>query len=146
MTDFRTLYEAKRSSAEEIAAQVENGWLLGMDAGAAQTPTLISAIAGRARRGELEGVKVQTLLDVYPLEFLADDSLFGRLTSEAWFSGGGSRRAVNAGYGDIIPNYYRDVPVLSAAATAMTPSWFRSRPWTSTAGFPCPPSAPTARP
>lgn len=110
MTDFRTLYEAKRTTAEELAARVESGWLLGMDAGAAQTPTLISAIAKRARQGELEGVKVQTLLDVYPLEFLADNSLFGKLTSEAWFSGGGSRRAVNGGFGDIIPNYYRDIP------------------------------------
>ena len=110
MTDFRELYAAKRTSAEEIASRVESGWLIGMDAGASQTPDIISAIAARARRDELSGVKVQTLLDVYPLEYLADASLFGKLTSEAWFSGGGSRKAVNGGYGDIIPNYYRDVP------------------------------------
>ena len=108
--NYQAEYEAKRTSAEALAAQVQSGWLIGMDAGAAQTPTIMSAIAGRARRDEIAGVKVQTLLDVYPLEYLADNSLFGKLTSEAWFSGGGSRRAVNGGYGDIIPNYYRDIP------------------------------------
>ena len=110
MSDYKELYNAKLSTAEELAARVESGWLIGMDAGAAQTPTIISAIAARARKDEIAGVKVQTLLDVYPLEFLADNSLFGKLTSEAWFSGGGSRRAVNGGFGDIIPNYYRDIP------------------------------------
>ena len=108
--NYQAEYEAKKTTAEALAAQVESGWLIGMDAGAAQTPTIVSAIAERARNNEISGVKVQTLLDVYPLEFLQDNSLFGRLTSEAWFSGGGSRKAVNGGYGDIIPNYYRDIP------------------------------------
>ena len=110
MADFGKMYEAKRTTAEELAARVESGWLLGMDAGAAQTPAILGALAERARKGEVQGVKVQSLLDVYPLDFLADNSLFGKLTSEAWFSGGGSRRAINGGFGDIIPNYYRDVP------------------------------------
>ena len=108
--DYQELYKAKHTTAEALAAQVQNGWLIGMDAGASQTPTIISALAARARNNEIAGVRVQTLLDVYPLEYLADNSLFGKLTSEAWFSGGGSRRAVNGGYGDIIPNYYRDIP------------------------------------
>ena len=110
MADFGKMYEAKRTTAEELAARVESGWLLGMDAGAAQTPAILGALAERARKGEVQGVKVQSLLDVYPLDFLADNSLFGKLTSEAWFSGGGSRRAINGGFGDIIPNYYRDIP------------------------------------
>ena len=108
--DYRALYQEKLTDAASIAARVENGWLLGMDAGAAQTPTILSALAGRARAGEVSGVKVQSLLDVYPLEFLADNTLLGKITSEAWFSGGGSRRAVNGGFGDVIPNYYRDIP------------------------------------
>ena len=108
--DLKELYAAKLTGARELAARVESGWLLGMDAGAAQTPTILSALADRARAGEVSGVRVQSLLDVYPLEFLADNSLLGKITSEAWFSGGGSRRAVNGGFGDVIPNYYRDIP------------------------------------
>ena len=108
--DYRALYQEKKTDAQELAARVGDGWLLGMDAGAAQTPTILGAICARAREGGVSGVRVQSLLDVYPLDFLADDSLFGKITSEAWFSGGGSRRAVNGGFGDVIPNYYRDIP------------------------------------
>ena len=108
--DYRALYQEKLTDAASLAARVENGWVLAMDAGAAQTPTILGALTERARAGEVSGVKVQSLLDVYPLEFLTDAGLFGKITSEAWFSGGGSRRAVNGGYGDVIPNYYRDIP------------------------------------
>ena len=108
--DYRALYEEKRTDAASIAARFEDNWLVGMDSSCSQTPTILGAVAGRARAGGLSGVRVQSLLDVYPLEFFADNSLFGKITSEAWFSGGGSRRAVNGGYGDVIPNYYRDVP------------------------------------
>ena len=110
MNDLEALYQKKRSTAQELAARVEDGWLIGMDAAASMTPTIMSALAQRARAGQVKGVRIQTLLDVVPLEFLEDSSLFGKLTGEAWFSGGGSRKAVNAGYADVIPNYYRDAP------------------------------------
>ena len=110
MTDFRTLFEARRSTAEELAGRVESGWLIGMDAAVAGTPTILAALAERAKRDEVKGVRVQTLLDVYPYAFYADNSLYGKLTGEAWFSGGGARKAVNGGWADTIPNYYRDAP------------------------------------
>ena len=110
MTDYQALYDSKRTTAADIAGRVENGWLIGMDAGAAHTPAIMSAIADRARRDELKGVRVQTLLDVYPLEFYAENELFGKLTGESWFAGGGARKAVNGGFSDFIPNYYRDIP------------------------------------
>ena len=112
MTDFGTLYEAKRSTAEDLAARVESGWLIGMDAAVAGAPCILEALAKRAGKDELKGVRIQTLLDVYPYPFYADNSLFGKLTGEAWFSGGGARKAVNAGFADTIPNYYRDCPGL----------------------------------
>ena len=81
-----------------------------MDAAVAGTPTILAALAERAKRDEVKGVRVQTLLDVYPYAFYADNSLYGKLTGEAWFSGGGARKAVNGGWADTIPNYYRDAP------------------------------------
>ena len=62
--DYQELYKAKHTTAEALAAQVQNGWLIGMDAGASQTPTIISALAARARNNEIAGVRVQTLLYV----------------------------------------------------------------------------------
>lgn len=110
MTDFKKLYEARKTTAQELAARVEDGWLIGMDAAAAQTPAIISAIAERAGQDQLRGVKVQTLLDVFPLEFYADKSLYGKMTGYSWFSSAGARNAINSGFADFIPAYYRDIP------------------------------------
>ena len=110
MTDFQALYSAKRTTAEELAGRVENGWLIGMDSAAGHTPTIISALAERAARDELQGVRVQTLLDVYPLECYLDESLAGKLSGESWFAGSGARKAINEGRADFIPSYYRDIP------------------------------------
>ena len=112
MTNFSEQYRSKLTSADALALRVESGWTLGMDAALAQTPAIMSALAERAGRDELRGVKIQTLLDVYPFEFYADNVLSGKLNGVSWFSSAGARKAVNGGYADFIPAYYRDVPGL----------------------------------
>lgn len=115
MTDYRKMYEEKLTTADELAARVESGWSIGMDTSATATPEIISAIARRAAAGAVEGLTVQTMLDSYPFEFYADDSLRGKMTGLSWFSSGGARRAVNGGWADIIPAYYRDIPKIVRA-------------------------------
>ena len=110
MIDFSEQYAAKRIGAAEMAARVEDGWLIGTDAGLAEPVGFLTALSERARNGELSGVKVQTLLDVYPLAFYADKTLSGRLNGVSWFSSAGARNAINGGWADFIPNYYRDIP------------------------------------
>lgn len=110
MTDYKALYAQKLMTADAVAEQVQNNWLFGMDTGPSQTPAIMAAVANKIRNSDITGVKVQTLLDVYPFEFYADDSLKGKMTGYSWFSSGGARKAVNAGYADILPAYYRDVP------------------------------------
>ena len=112
MSEYQDLYRQKLTDAASIAARVESGWVIGMDAATAHTPKIISALAERARKDEIRNVKVQTLLDVYPLEFYADKTLDGKLNGVSWFAGGGARKAINAGFADFIPNYYRDIPKL----------------------------------
>ena len=114
MTDFNQLYRSKLTTADELARRAQSGWVIGMDGGPAQTPAIISAIARRVREDDLSGLKVHTLLDVYPYEFYADDSLAGKMTGCSWFSSAGARKAINGGYGDFIPAYYRDIPGLMA--------------------------------
>ena len=80
MTDFKALYNQKKMTADEVAAQVESGWLIGMDSAIAQTPAIMDAVCRRAEGGALQGVRVQFLLDSYPFAFLADDSLAGKIT------------------------------------------------------------------
>ena len=104
MDRYQEEYARRLTDAASLADRVESGWLIGMDAATAHTPAIMSALAARARRGEIEGVKVQTLLDVYPLEFYADSTLNGKLNGVSWFAGGGARKAINAGFADFIPN------------------------------------------
>lgn len=110
MTDYNALYAQKLINAQALAEQVRSGWLLGMDTGPSQTPAIMSAIADKVRNSDIKGVQVQTLLDIYPFEFYADDSLAGKMTGYSWFSSGGARKAVNGGYADLFPTYYRDIP------------------------------------
>ncbi len=108
--NYKEIYQSKLMSIGDAAAKVESGWMIGMDAAAAHPAALVSAIAARAKAGEISGVKLDSLLDVDPLECYADPELNGKFNGIAWFTGGGSRKAVNAGYADFIPNYYRDIP------------------------------------
>ena len=83
-----------------------------MDTSVSAAPAIVSAIARRAADGALDGLTVQTILDAYPFEFYADESLRGKMTGLSWFSSGGARRAINGGWADILPAYYRDIPKL----------------------------------
>ncbi len=110
MADYKKIYESKLTTAAEAALRVESGWMIGSDAAISAPPALISAIAERARRGEISGVKMDTMLDVYPFEFYADNSLDGKLNGMSLFSSSGARKAINGGWADFIPSYYRDIP------------------------------------
>ena len=108
--DYKAIYANKLMSLGDAAAKVESGWMIGMDAAAAHPAALVSAIAARAKAGEISGVKIDTLLDVEPLECYTDPELNGKFNGVSWFTGGYARKAVNAGYADFIPTYYRDIP------------------------------------
>ena len=100
MTNYSELYRSKLTTADELASRIESGWTLGMDAALAQTPAIMSALAARAAGEELSGVKVQTLLDVYPFEFYADNVLSGKVNGHSIIYSRGPRKAVNRVYQD----------------------------------------------
>ncbi len=110
MTDYQKMYQEKLTTPDRLARQVQSGWLLGMDTATSQTPAIMTAIAEHIRNSDITGVKVQALLDAYPFEFYTDPTLAGKMTGYSWFSSSAARKAVNAGYADIIPAYYRDFP------------------------------------
>ena len=100
---MRLKYQAKLKTAEQVAEQMESGWVIGSDSAVSQPVGLIEAFAKRAAAGAVTDVKVHTMLDANPMPFYVDDSLFGKMTGISWFSSGGARKAINAGYADLIP-------------------------------------------
>ena len=113
--NIHELYKSKLLSCGELAAKVESGWAIIMDAAISEADGLTAALCARAAEGELQGVKVHTMLDVYPYPFYESNGLDGKINGVSWFSSGGARKAINAGYADFIPNYYRDIPGLIRA-------------------------------
>lgn len=108
--DYKALYNQKLTTAAAIAAQVQDNWTLSMDSGVAQTPAIMAAIADRAKTEGLRGVKVHCMLEVFPFEFFADNMLLGKMTGVSWFASSAARNAVNGGFAEYIPSYYRDMP------------------------------------
>ena len=45
MANYQELYAAKRMTMEDVAKQVQSGWMLGMDAGPTHADGLMNAIA-----------------------------------------------------------------------------------------------------
>ena len=112
MGNFGELYREKLFTAAEIAKRAQSGWNIGMDATTSQTPAIIDAVTQRARAGEIEGIKVHMMLEVFPYELYTDSSLDGKINGVSWFSSSLARKAVNSGYADFVPSYYRDSPSL----------------------------------
>lgn len=109
--DRATEYAKKKMSPQQIAQQVQSGWVCCADIAAAIPPATMNALGQRAESGEVRDVALHTMLDLVPLASLSAKASQG-LTPVSWFSGKGFRAAVNEGRADIMPCYYRDMPSL----------------------------------
>ena len=110
-TTQAALYQEKLRTPAEIAAEIGDGWCCCADIAAAIPPGILNALGSRAAEGRVHNVTLHTMLDLVPLTALTPEAAQG-LTPVSWFSGGGLRAAVNAGRGDVMPCYYRDMPAL----------------------------------
>ena len=108
--DYKAIYAEKLTTAEKLAECLQSGWVIGTDAAPGQPDAILGAFADKVRNSDIKDVKVHTMLDAIPMDFYADNSLFGKMTGMSWFSSGGARKAVNGGFADLFPAYYRDIP------------------------------------
>ena len=111
MTDYQRLYNEKLMSAEDAAKRVESGWTVFTDAGTTQAPGLMKTVEDRAYAGELGGVKVHIMMDVYPYRLFTDPALDGKINGVSWFASTAARKAIADGRCDFIHSYYRDMHV-----------------------------------
>lgn len=111
MDNFSKQYQAKLTSPQQIAAMVKSGWTCCSDIALAIPSAIVNAIGDHVQKDGLSGVSFHTMLDVFPMVCYTQE-LKNKFTGISWFSGAGARKAINGGYGDIMPAYYRDAPSL----------------------------------
>lgn len=104
-------YREKMTTPAQIAEQVQPGWTCATDIALAIPYAICDAIGERVKDNGLSDVKLHTMLDTRPLSFFSEEYK-EKLTGVSWFSGNGMRKAVNGGWADVMPAYYRDMPSL----------------------------------
>lgn len=104
-------YKKRLTSPEGIADLVEPGWSCCTDIAVAVPPAILDALGRRVADGQVKDVKLHTMLPLQPIAVLSEQ-MRGGLTPVSWFSGAQLRAAVNGGWGDVMPAYYRDMPGL----------------------------------
>lgn len=109
--DIKQEYKRRLTTPAEISAQIQPGWVCATDIALGVPYMICDAIGERAQAGGLSGVTLHTLLDTRPLSFF-DEENRETLRGVSWFSGAGERNAVNGGWADLMPAYYRDMPGL----------------------------------
>lgn len=109
--DFNEQYQKKLITPAQIAEQVQPGWTCATDIALAVPYAICDAIGDRVKSDGLSDVTLHSMLDTRPLSFFGEEYK-GKLKGISWFSGSGMRKAVNGGWADIMPSYYRDMPSL----------------------------------
>jgi len=107
---YRDEYQAKLITAEEAAKHIESGQHIAMPPGAGEPRALSQAIARRAERGEIEGVRVDNVYTFGTSNPLWDSKLKGRVILTPLFVCAAQRWAIDEGVGEFTPIYYQDCP------------------------------------
>ena len=112
MENLQALYESKKMTVEEAVSRfLKSGAVCGTDIGLAHSPRLYEAVGAAIQRGELDNITQHTLLDTAAFPFYQEE-FAGKYHGVSWFSQGFARKAINAGFADAMPCYYRDIPGL----------------------------------
>ena len=110
---YESEYRRKLTTAEKAVQCIKDSSVIVHGMGAAEPPALLTAIADRARNGDLTGIKTFSLL---PMEhstktILAPD-LTDRIVSYCWFVSPSDRALVKVGLNYFVPNEFHQVPRL----------------------------------
>lgn len=108
-TKNQVLYQEKLTTSEGVAACIKDGQHIFMDIALSQPKAIIEAIGQRARQGQMSGVTLSSMMDIYPMACFEPDAPEG-LQGISLFCGSGARKAAKEGRCDILPGYYRDFP------------------------------------
>ena len=110
---YKGEYQKKLTSPAKAVERIAHESTIVHGMGTGEPPALLGAIADRVRAGDLEGIKVFSLL---PMEhvgrtLLAPD-LSDRLSAYCWFVSGADRELVKCGLNHFVPNEFHQLPRL----------------------------------
>ncbi|MGB7981326.1 MAG: acetyl-CoA hydrolase/transferase C-terminal domain-containing protein [Candidatus Nanopelagicales bacterium] len=102
-------YASKRMDAADAVALVGDGQTIVLPIGAGEAPALLHALS--ARRRELRGVTVFSLLPLVKADYLDPDTT-EHVRHGTSFLGGTSRAGAAAGWVDVHPAHFSEIPLL----------------------------------
>jgi len=106
---FTQLYQSKRMSAFDAVRLVRDGDTIVVPTGAAEPTRLLTALSQQRR--EFRGVRVSQILPVRKFDYM-DPATADNVRHAAYFFGGPTRPAGQAGWADYVPCYFADLPAL----------------------------------
>lgn len=106
--NYEKEYLQKLRTPEEAASIVKSGDYLCFPICAGEPTLFVKALA--ARKHELEGVVVNQQHHLCP-DYLTEESI-PHIKVNSWFTSHVSRKAVQNGWADFVPNYFHEVPRL----------------------------------
>jgi itaconate CoA-transferase len=113
MNKYLTDYQRKLTEPKGAAEKIENGNTIVHGLSIAEPPALLSAIADRARAGNLRDINIYSLL---PLAHAAKTVLVPDLSdciqAYSWFVTAADRDRVKVGLDYFVPNYFHQIPRL----------------------------------
>jgi len=111
MNRYAEDYAAKLTTCEQAAAAIADGDTIIHGITIAEPPGLLSAIAKRARSGELGRIKVYTFnAQKHFAQTLGSPDISDVVDSYSWFVSEGSRNMVRVGLTQFIPAYLHQIP------------------------------------
>ena len=110
--DLKAMYQSKLMTPDEAVSRfLYSGAVCAADIALAHSPSLYEAVGRAIEAGQLDNITQHTLLDTAPFPFYRPE-FAGKYHGVSWFSQAFARKAINAGYADAMPCYYRDIPGL----------------------------------
>ena len=108
---FQQQYNEKLTSPDHAIEQVTSGDTIVYGMSIAQPPALLAALATRARRGEVNALKVYTFLPrEHASTSVLSPDLCDSIENFSWFVGAADRDSVKVGLNYHVPSYLHQIP------------------------------------
>lgn len=106
---FTEKYKSKVVGAQDAVRMVKDNDTIVASTGAGETPALLTALSELRR--EFNGVAISRILAFRQYDYLNAETS-DHVQEHSYFVGGTNRKLIRDGYGDVIPNFFHDIPHL----------------------------------